>query len=160
VCYGKKEHIRISSTVLLKRLFYDHSSFVFLCDVLSSNMQRNLEKKVGDEDSASSLVQGMMQRCHLRRMWKWEFRVAWNECSYIARDKLFRYNLEGFWAMDVEKNFTSSLDREENKLFSFGRRETQKITWSDNPPTIVTLFWSRHESKKVTGTGHYAWTSW
>jgi len=28
----------------------------------------------------------------------------------------------------MEKNFTSSLDREENKLFSFGRCETQKIT--------------------------------
>jgi hypothetical protein len=23
----------------------------------------------------------------------------------------------------------------------------------------LTLFWSRHESKKVTGMGHYAWTS-
>jgi hypothetical protein len=33
-----------------------------------------------------------------------------------------------FRAMDVEKNFTSSLDREENKPFSFRRRETQKIT--------------------------------
>jgi len=65
-----------------------------------------------------------------------------------------------FWVMDVEKNFTSSLDREENKPFSFGRCETQKITWRDNPPIKVTLFWSRHESKKVTGTGHYAWTSW
>jgi len=54
----------------------------------------------------------------------------------------------------------SSLDREENQPFSFGRREIQKITWSDNPPIKVTLFWSRHESKKVTGTGHYAWTSW
>jgi hypothetical protein len=28
--------------------------------------------------------------------------------------------------MDMEKNFMSSLDREENKLFSFGRRKTQK----------------------------------
>jgi hypothetical protein len=65
-----------------------------------------------------------------------------------------------FWAMDVEKNFTSSLDREENKLFNFGRHETLKITWSDNPPTKITLLWSRHESKKVTGTGHYAWTNW
>jgi hypothetical protein len=61
--------------------------------------------------------------------------------------------------MDEEQNLTSSLDREENKLISFGRRETQKITWSDNPPTKVTLFWSCHDSKKVTGTGHYAWTS-
>jgi len=57
-----------------------------------------------------------------------------------------------FWAADVEKNFTSSLDREENEPFSFGRRETHKITWSDNPPIKVTLFWSRYESKKVTGT--------
>ena len=66
----------------------------------------------------------------------------------------------GFWAMDAEKNFTSSLDRADNKPFSLGRLETHKITWSDNPPIKVTLFWSRHESKKVTGTGHYAWTSW
>jgi len=56
--------------------------------------------------------------------------------------------------------YLSSLDREDNKPFSFGRRETQKITWSDNPPIKVPLFWSRHESKKVTGTGHYASTSW
>ena len=45
-----------------------------------------------------------------------------------------------FWAMDVEKNFTSSLDREENKPFSFRRRETQKITWSDSPPIKVRCF--------------------
>ena len=32
-----------------------------------------------------------------------------------------------FSAMDVQKNFTSSLDREENKPFSFGRLETQKV---------------------------------
>jgi hypothetical protein len=61
--------------------------------------------------------------------------------------------------MDVKKDFTSSLDREENEPFSFGRRETQKITWSDNSLIKVMLFWSCHESKKVTGTGHYAWTS-
>ena len=36
--------------------------------------------------------------------------------------------------MDVEKTFTSSLDREENEPLNFGRRETQKITWSDSPP--------------------------
>jgi len=65
-----------------------------------------------------------------------------------------------FWAMDVEKNFTSFLDREVYKPFSFGRHETQKITWSFNPPIKVTLFWSHQESKKVTGTGHNAWTSW
>ena len=59
----------------------------------------------------------------------------------------------------MEKNFTSSLDREENELFSFGGSETQKITRSNNPPIKVTLFWPRHESKRVTGTGHYAWTS-
>jgi hypothetical protein len=35
-----------------------------------------------------------------------------------------------FWAMDVEKNFTSSLDRVENEPFSFGIGKTQKITWS------------------------------
>jgi hypothetical protein len=61
--------------------------------------------------------------------------------------------------MDVEKNFTSSLDTEGNKPFSFGRRETQNITSNDNPPIKVTLFWSRYKSKKVTGTGYYAWTS-
>jgi len=53
----------------------------------------------------------------------------------------------------------SSLDREENKPFSIGRSETHKITRSNNPPTKATLFWPRHESKTVTGTGHYAWTS-
>jgi hypothetical protein len=61
--------------------------------------------------------------------------------------------------MDVEKKFTSSLDREENELFSFGGSETQKITRSDNPPIKVMLFWLHHESKRVTGMGHYAWTS-
>jgi hypothetical protein len=59
--------------------------------------------------------------------------------------------------MDVEKNCTSTLDREK-ELFSFGRRETQKITISNNPPIKATLFWSRHDSKRVTRTGHYAWT--
>jgi hypothetical protein len=33
-------------------------------------------KKVGDEDFAIPLVQGIMQCCHLRRMGKLEFRVA------------------------------------------------------------------------------------
>jgi hypothetical protein len=45
--------------------------------------------------------------------------------------------------MDVEKNFTSSVDRDENKLFSFGGSETQKFTRSNNPPSKATLFWSR-----------------
>jgi hypothetical protein len=39
-----------------------------------------------------------------------------------------------FLAMDVEKNFTRSVDREEKELFSFGGSETQKITRSNNPP--------------------------
>jgi hypothetical protein len=52
--------------------------------------------------------------------------------------------------MDLEKNFTSSIDGEENELTVFGGSKTQKIT---------TLFWSRYEGKRVTGAGHYAWTS-
>jgi hypothetical protein len=59
--------------------------------------------------------------------------------------------------MNVEKNFTSSMDRE-NKLISFVGSETQKISRSNNPPIKATLFWSHYESKRVTGTGHYAWT--
>jgi len=59
--------------------------------------------------------------------------------------------------MDVEKNFTSSLDKE-NEPFSIGQSETQNITRSDNPPNKVALFWSRHDSKRVTGI-YYAWTS-
>jgi hypothetical protein len=42
--------------------------------------------------------------------------------------------------MDVEKNITSSVDKEENELFSFGGSETKKITTSNNPPINVTLF--------------------
>jgi hypothetical protein len=84
--------------------------------------------------------------------------VTYGSDSWTVRKRERKKN-QCFWAMDVEKNFTSALDREENKLISFGRRETQKITWSDKPPIKVTLFWSRHESKKVTGTGHYAWKS-
>jgi hypothetical protein len=61
--------------------------------------------------------------------------------------------------MDVEKNFTRSVDREENELFSFGRSETQEITRSNNPAFKVTLFWPRYEIEWVTGAGHYAWTS-
>jgi hypothetical protein len=59
----------------------------------------------------------------------------------------------------VEKNFTSSVDREENEPFSSGGSETQEIPISNIPPTKVTLFWPRYESERVTGAGHYAWTS-
>jgi hypothetical protein len=59
----------------------------------------------------------------------------------------------------VEKNFTSTVEREKNEPISFGRSETQKITRSNNPLIKVMLFWSRYESKRVTGTGHYACTS-
>jgi hypothetical protein len=45
--------------------------------------------------------------------------------SWTVRKKERKIN-DG--AMDVEKNFTSSLDREENEPFSFGRCGTQKIT--------------------------------
>ena len=61
--------------------------------------------------------------------------------------------------MDMEKNFTSFVDREENEPLTFGGSETQKITRSNNPPIKVTLFWSCYESERVTGVGHYAWTS-
>jgi hypothetical protein len=60
--------------------------------------------------------------------------------------------------MDMEKNFTSSVDRE-NKLFSFRGSETQKIARSNNPPIKAMSLRSCHESKRVTGTVHYAWTS-
>jgi len=66
---------------------------------------RETWKKVGAEDSASPFVQGMMQRCHLRRMGKWEFRVAWKERAYIARDKYFRYNLEGKNHKEIAQRF-------------------------------------------------------
>jgi hypothetical protein len=42
--------------------------------------------------------------------------------------------------MEVEENFTSSLDREENELFSFGGSENQTITRSNNPPIKVSYF--------------------
>jgi hypothetical protein len=42
--YGQREQTCTSATVLLKRLFYKHSIFIFLCDVLSTNMQRSVEK--------------------------------------------------------------------------------------------------------------------
>jgi hypothetical protein len=60
--------------------------------------------------------------------------------------------------MNMEKNFMSTMDREENELISFGGSETQKITRSNNPPIKATLLWSHYESKGVTGIGHYAWT--
>jgi hypothetical protein len=41
--------------------------------------------------------------------------------------------------MDMEKNFTSSMDREENELLSLGGSEIQKITRSNNPPIKATL---------------------
>jgi hypothetical protein len=61
--------------------------------------------------------------------------------------------------MDVEKNLTSTMDREKNKSVSFGRSEARKITRSYNDPIKATLFRSCNESEMVTGTGHYAWTS-
>jgi hypothetical protein len=62
--------------------------------------------------------------------------------------------------MDVEKNSTSSVDREENERLSFGRSTTQKTTRSNNPPIKVTLFWPHYERERVIGRGHYAWASW
>jgi len=59
----------------------------------------------------------------------------------------------------VEKNSTSSVDREENEFFSFGGSGTQKITRSKNPLIKATIFWPRYESRRVTEEGHYAWTS-
>jgi len=41
--------------------------------------------------------------------------------------------------MDVENNFTSSLDREENEPFGTGQSEIQKITKSNNPPTKINV---------------------
>ena len=61
--------------------------------------------------------------------------------------------------MDVEKNFMSTVDREKNELVSFGRSEAQKIARSNNRLIKATLFWSRYESKRISGKGHYAWTS-
>jgi len=58
--------------------------------------------------------------------------------------------------MDVEKNCTSSVDREENERFSFGGSATQKTTRSNNPLIKVTLFWPCYESERVIGMGHYA----
>ena len=57
--------------------------------------------------------------------------------------------------MDVEKNSTSSVDREENEFYSFGGTETQKLLEAAYPPIKAMLFWPRYES----GAGHYACTS-
>jgi hypothetical protein len=40
------------------------------------------------------------------------------------------------------------------------KKDSKKITRSNNHPIKVTLFRSRNESKRVTGTGCYAWTSY
>jgi hypothetical protein len=61
--------------------------------------------------------------------------------------------------MGVEKNSASSVDREENELFSSGGSETQKITRSNNPPIKVALFWPRYGGERVTGAGQYDWAS-
>ena len=47
----------------------------------------------------------------------------------------------------MEKNFTSSLDREKNEPLSIGRSETQKFTRNNNSPTMVTLLSSHHDTK-------------
>jgi hypothetical protein len=59
--------------------------------------------------------------------------------------------------MDVEKNSTNSVDRQENERFSYGGSATQKTTGSKNPSIKVTLFWPCYESERVIGAGHYAW---
>jgi hypothetical protein len=42
--------------------------------------------------------------------------------------------------MDMVKNFTTSMDREENELISFGGSETQNITRNNNPLIKAMLF--------------------
>ena len=54
-------------------------------------------------------------------------------------------------AMDVEQNSTSSVDREENKFFSFGGSETQKIIRSNNPPIKAMLFLCLDKSQDTGG---------
>ena len=61
--------------------------------------------------------------------------------------------------MDVQKNSTSSVDREENERLSFGGSATQKTTKSNNPPIKVMHFWPCYESERVFGMGHYTWAS-
>ena len=59
----------------------------------------------------------------------------------------------------MEKNSTSSVDREENERLSFVGSATQKTTRSNNPPIKFTLFLPLYESERVIGKGHYAWAS-
>jgi hypothetical protein len=49
--------------------------------------------------------------------------------------------------MDMEKNFTSTMDREKNEPINFGRSETHEIIRSSNPSIKATLFWSRNVAK-------------
>jgi len=98
------------SKYVYHQLFYWNGSFMIIALLYFYAMYflqicRETWKKVGAEDSASPFVQGMMQRCHLRRMGKWEFRVAWKERAYIARDKYFRYNLEGKNHKEIAQRF-------------------------------------------------------
>jgi hypothetical protein len=69
------------------------------------------------------------------------------------------YSICGHYTVYVEKNFMSTVDREKNEPINFGRSETQEIIRSNNPSIKATLFWSRNESKRVTGMEHQAWTS-
>jgi hypothetical protein len=48
--------------------------------------------------------------------------------------------IDVFFAIDLEKNFTSTVDREQNDLISFGGCETHKVTGSNNHPIKSTLF--------------------
>jgi len=57
-----------------------------------------------------------------------------------------------------EEEFYEFCGQRGYEFFSFGGSETQKITGSNNPLIKATLFCSCHGSKRVTGTGHYAWT--
>jgi len=58
----------------------------------------------------------------------------------------------------VEKNFTSSSDREEN-LSVLDEVKPKRSLGATILRVRLTLFWSRHESKRVTGTAYYSWTS-
>jgi hypothetical protein len=78
--------------------------------------------------------------------------------SWMVRKK-DRKKIDAFELWTWRKVVTSTVDREKNEPISFGRSEAQKITRSNNHPIKVKLFRSRNESKRVTGTGHYAWTS-
>jgi len=65
--------------------------------------------------------------------------VTYGSDSWKVRKKE-RKKTDAFELLDVEKNITSSVDKEENELFSFGGSETKKFTRSNNPPIKVTLF--------------------